>query len=311
MWVFQEIVLAKEAVVHCGELHAPWSTFRWLDVVSSKHVLWLTAQLEHPWILELRRAVVRIAHFCISPLEARHINNVVHPTRHLLCQDPRDKLYALRGVCEALTGIIKVDYSVPVRDVFTAFAKRQILQDGNLSTLLTAGIWSPLNGDGINLPSWVTDLRGMGGVDIRYLAGNHINSFDANGSAFSLYNAFYPVKHNDFLEDGGSSILSIHATLFDRIESHRPLQGILHLDTERRELVRSICFFIDDGAFSTWRLRQLFECLIFGDKTTLLQHPPAEWRIHERARRLVLGYHLMEEARLCNTDLLHLTIWSI
>lgn len=338
MWVFQEIVLAREAVVHCGQLHAPWSTFRWLDAVSSKHVLWLPAQIERPWILELRRALFRIAHFCISPLEARHINNVVHPTRHLLCQDPRDKLYALRGVCEALKGIVKVDYSVPVRDVFKAFAQRQILQDGNLSTLLTAGIWNPLNGNDINLPSWVPDLRGMGGVDIRYLAGNHTSSFDANGSTFSLYNAFYPIKHNDFLEDDGSSILSIHATLFDCIEGHRPLQGILHSDTGRRELFKTFCFSIDDGTFSIWRLRQIFECLIFGDKRTLLQHPPAERHIHERARRLVLGYYqdlcqlfgpdpvfgkffelfecctsasegcrpLKEEARLCNKNSLHL-----
>ncbi|KAH8763092.1 hypothetical protein F5883DRAFT_113116 [Diaporthe sp. PMI_573] len=136
MWVFQEIVLAKGAVVHCGRLQAPWSTLRWLDVVSSRHVPWLSAQTEHPWIFEFRKALFRIAHFCISPGEARHINNVLHPTRNLQCQDPRDKLYALHGVCEALKGIVEVDYSVPVRDVFTAFAKNQILQERNLSPLL-------------------------------------------------------------------------------------------------------------------------------------------------------------------------------
>lgn len=338
MWVFQEIVLAREAVVHCGELNAPWSAFRWLDVVSSKHALWLAAQIEHPWIFDLRKALFRIAHFCVSPLEARHINNVIHPTRHLLCQDARDKLYALRGVCKALTGIVKVDYSVPVRDVFTAFAKKQILQDGNLSTLLTAGLWNPLNGDDINLPSWVPDFRGMGGVDIRYLAGNHI-SFDVSGSAFSLYNASHPVNHNDFFENCGNiSDLRIHATLFDCIQSHRTLQGILQSDKDRRELIKTFCFFTDDGTFSIWRLRQLFESLIFGDKKTLLQHPPISRRFHERARRLVLGYYqdlcqlfgpdpafaeflellecctsesescrpLKEEVRLCDPDLLHL-----
>lgn len=338
MWVFQEIVLAKEAVVHCGELQAPWSNLRWLDVVSSKHRLWRAAQIEKKWILDFRKALFRIAHFCISPDEARYINNVLHPTRHLQCQDPRDKLYALIGVCEALTGLVEVDYSFPVREVFTSFAKNKILQDGDLSVLLTAGLWSPLNGDDINLPSWVPDLRGMGGVDIRYLAGNHINSFDANGSALSIYDIFYPVKHGDFLEDGTSSILTIQATLFDCIQSQRPLQGIITSDSDRRDLVNNFCYFTDDGAFSVWRLRQLFGSLIFGDRTTILQHPPAEWHIQERAIRLVLGYHqdlcqlfgpdpafaellelfecctsesqgckpLKEEARLCNPGLLHL-----
>lgn len=95
MWVFQEIVLAREAVVHCGKLQAPWSELRWLDAVSSQHKLWREAQIEQPWVLQFRKALFRIAHFCISPDEARQVNNVLHPTRHLQCQDPRDKLYAL------------------------------------------------------------------------------------------------------------------------------------------------------------------------------------------------------------------------
>lgn len=334
MWVFQEIVLAKEAVVHCGKLQAPWSSFRWLDAVSSKHVLWLGAQIEHPWILEFRRALFRIAHLCISPEEARHINNVLHPTRHLQCQDPRDKLYALRGVCEPLTGIVRVDYASPVREVLTAFAQSQILRDANLSTLLTAGLWSPLNGVDINLPSWVPDLRGMGNVDIRYLAGTYTNSFDADGGAAAGFDTFYPSTPDDFSENDGNRILNIHATLFDYIQSHTSLQGISESDISRKELIKSFCCSTDGGGFSMLRLRQLFEGLIFSDKTTLIRGPVTEPQ-QERARRLVLGFHedlfqlfgpdpvfvqflaffdhssqdshhsLQEEARLCDPDLLH------
>lgn len=117
MWVFQEIILAKDAIVHCGKLRAPWSAFKRLDLVSSRHILWLRAQIQYPWIAEFRKASFRIAHFCITPDQARHLNNVIHPTRHLQCEDPRDKLYALRGVCEPLAEMVQVDYLIPVRSL--------------------------------------------------------------------------------------------------------------------------------------------------------------------------------------------------
>lgn len=334
MWVFQEIVLAKEAIVHCGELQAPWSSFTRLDAVSSKHILWLGAQIEHSWVLEFRKALFRIAHFCISPEEARYINNVLHPTRHLQCQDPRDKLYALRGVCEPLTGIVRVNYATPVREVFTVFAQNQILRDANLSTLLTAGLWSPHNGTDINLPSWVPDLRGIGNVDMRYLSASYTNSFDADGGAAACFDTFYPSTADDFSENDGRSILNIHSTLFDYIQGHALLQGISKSEISRKQLIKSFCCPADGGGFSMSRLRQLFEGLIFSDKTTLIRGPVTEPQ-QERARRLVLGFHedlcqlfgpdqvfvqfleyfehsaadprqsLKEEARLCDPDLLH------
>lgn len=336
MWVFQEIVLAKEAVVHCGKLQAPWSNFRWLDVVSSKHTLWLTAQVEYPWIFEFRKALFTIAHFCVTSAEASHVNNVLHPTRHLRCQDPRDKLYALRGVCEAMTRTVKVNYSAPVRDVFTTFARNQILADVNLSSLLTAGLWSPLNGDDINLPSWAPDLRGMGGVDIRYLAGHQTNYFNADGGTNSRHRLSTPVNRRSFLEKDGFSILSIQAILFDYIQCCTPLQGMAHSATDRKELINSFCLLDVDDMSSMKRLRQLFEGLIFGDKSTLMTNTSTERHIEERARRLVLGFYedlcqlfgpkpvftdfletfecitphgfkpLQEEVQLCDVDVLHL-----
>lgn len=289
MWVFQEIVLAREAVVHCGKQQFPWSNLRWLDSVSSRHKLWHTAQIEQPWIFEFRKALFRIAHFCISRDEAHNVNSVLHPTRHLRCQDPRDKLYALIGVCDSLKWVVKVDYSVPVRDVFTAFAQQQILQDGDLSTLLTAGLWSPLNGDDINIPSWVPDLRGTDEIDMRYMAGNHMNSFDADGGRCSFYDEHFPIQYDDFVEYDGNSIVNVHAIPFDMIRIHRPLNGIANSELERKDLIKAFCLLPDGGSFSTERLRQLFEGLIFRDRTTLTRHIASHTQ--ERARKLVLGFH--------------------
>lgn len=291
MWVFQEIVLAKKAVVHCGKLQAPWSNFTWIDDVSSNHALWLSAQVERPWIFEFRRALLTIVHFCVSSAEACHINNVLHPTRHLLCQDPRDKLYALRGVCEAVTSMVQVDYSMPIREVFTAFARKQLLADRNLSSMLTAGLWTPFNGDDINLPSWVPDLRGMGEVDIRYLAGSYMNFFDADGGLLSLTSVLYPVRDESFLESDAKSIFNVHVMLFDFIQNQRPLQGFSSSKLHRKELIEHFCLLTEDGKFSIGRLHQLFEGIIFGDKTTLMRCTLTEPRIQERASRLVLGFY--------------------
>lgn len=338
MWVFQEIVLAKEAVVHCGKQQVPWPSLRWLDIVSSRHELWHTAQIGKPWILEFRKALFNISRFGISRNEAHHINSVLQATRHLRCQDPRDKLYALLGVCDALRWIVKVDYSVPVREVFTAFAQQQLVQDGHLSALLTAGLWSSLNGNDINLPSWVPDLRGTGDVDMRYMAASHMNSFDADGGQFAWYDAIFPIQHDDFLEYDGNSIFNAHAILFDLIQSHKPIRGITNSELDRKELIEAFCLSSEDGRFLMGRLRQLFEGLTFRAKTTLTHYNPSKQHTQERARQLIIGFYedlcqlfgpepvftellgsfdsrnpnsqghkpLQEEVQLCDPDQLHL-----
>lgn len=291
MWVFQEIVLAKEAVVHCGKLQAPWSNFTRLDDVSSEHHFWRRDQAERPWIFEFRKAIFTIAHFCVSSDEACHINNVLHSTRHLLCQDPRDKLYALRGVCGAVAKLVQVDYSMSTREVFTAFARNQLLEYRNLSSMLTAGLWTPLNGDDINLPSWAPDLRGMGEVDIRYLAGSYMDPFKADGGLSSSTSVPYSFRDENFLESDGKSIFNVQAMLFDFIQSHRPLEGFADSKLHRKKVIEHLCLLTEDGKFSMDRLHQLFEGVIFGDRETLMRPNPVERRIHVRAGRLVLGFY--------------------
>lgn len=98
-------------------------------------------------------------------VDARDMTNVLQPTRNLKATDPRDKLFALLGVCN--TGLFpSPDYSKPVRDVYIDFTRALIGHDHDLSILLTAGPWNPENGNNIGLPSWTPDYRGMNGIDI-------------------------------------------------------------------------------------------------------------------------------------------------
>ncbi|KAK8128885.1 hypothetical protein PG984_009993 [Apiospora sp. TS-2023a] len=178
MWMFQEIVLSREAVVHCGPSKISWGSLKELDNISGDPKIWFEAQVRCDWILELRRALFDISHFFVGKDEARHFNNIIQPTRHLQCTDPRDKLFSLMGVCDTIS--VRADYSWPIRDVYTDFTRQILETDYDMSTLLTAGRWHPENGLQLNLPSWVPDYRGTHGVDIRYLAASHLRHFSAS-----------------------------------------------------------------------------------------------------------------------------------
>lgn len=70
--------------------------------------------------------------------------------------------------------------------------------DRDLSALVTAGLWNPAYGGDIDLPSWVPDLRGVQGVDMRYLAGNFLEHFNAGDSFEADFR---------FLDQNGRSVL--------------------------------------------------------------------------------------------------------
>ncbi|KAK8052397.1 hypothetical protein PG993_003782 [Apiospora rasikravindrae] len=173
MWMFQEIVLAKKAVVHCGPHNISWENMRELDKISGNPEVWFQAQVSCDWVMELRRALFDIAHFFVSKAEAQDFRNVLEPTRRLQCTDPRDKLFALIGVCNNIA--TRADYSRSVRDIYTDFTRLHLLTSYDLSPLLTAE-----NGPQLDLPSWVPDYRGTYGVDIRYLAASHLAHFNAS-----------------------------------------------------------------------------------------------------------------------------------
>lgn len=142
MWVFQEIVLSQSAMVYCGNLSARWDVFRRLDRISGSPSLWPGLEIRSGWILALRRAFFGIAQFCIEKEEAVDMKNVLQPTRNLQASDPRDKLYALLGVCDSAS-FPTPNYSKTATEVYVDFTRSFISHNNDLSILLTAGPWNP------------------------------------------------------------------------------------------------------------------------------------------------------------------------
>ncbi|KUI53464.1 Heterokaryon incompatibility protein 6, OR allele [Cytospora mali] len=271
MWMYQEVILAQSAVVHCGSYEVSWSHLKWLDSVMGNGRLWLKLQVDKTWVAEFRDAIMKITPFEFDKQAAQDVNAVLFPTRRLQAQDPRDKIYALLGVCHALAQRVKVDYSTPTRDVYTAFAKSQIESEKRFYTSLSSGLWDPANGEDLDLPSWVPDLRGSAGFDSRYIRGDYLNSVsaDLNGAASFA-----------FSEKDGFSILEVQGLLFDTVQTRADYA--VDDEQKRKAMVDRFCLTADSKDLSVSKLRGLFQAIVFEDSKSL--------RDEGRMKRLILGF---------------------
>jgi hypothetical protein len=92
--------------------------------------------------------------------DTQNVLTILHNTQNTKCSDPRDRLYAIKGIVEDNEDI-EIDYSTPVQHVYHNWAARRIKRTNSLD-ILTACADSSRGGD---LPSWVPDLRRPFGQD--------------------------------------------------------------------------------------------------------------------------------------------------
>ncbi|KAH7092966.1 heterokaryon incompatibility protein-domain-containing protein [Paraphoma chrysanthemicola] len=166
-WVLQELCVAPAAVLVSGECIMPWSrvmkarltivqhcmSTRRIEIPEKENIpeimMKLLTSTEPAWSMELciRRFLNRRASGKYPSL----LSNLIH-LRRTLSKDPRDKVYAAFGISEP-NERTEVDYSLPVRDVYAAIARRCIGVLGALNILAYCKF--PPSVD--ELPSWVPD----------------------------------------------------------------------------------------------------------------------------------------------------------
>jgi len=78
--------------------------------------------------------------------------------------DPRDRLYALVGLCKELSGF-EISYTKSADEVFQDFTTRYLRASGNLELLQLCGVNTP-NGRG--LPSWVPNYGNLNHAILNY-----------------------------------------------------------------------------------------------------------------------------------------------
>ncbi|KAK7955801.1 HET-domain-containing protein [Apiospora aurea] len=297
MWMFQEIVLAKKAVVHCGPYNISWENMRELDKISGDPEVRFQAQVSCDWILELRRALFDLAHFFVSEAEAQDFRNVLEPTRRLQCTNPRDKLFALIGVCNNIP--IRADYSRSVRDIYTDFTRQHLLAGYDMSPLLTAGLWNLGNGPQLDLPSWVPDYRGTHGVDIRYLAASHLAHFNASlkiKRSIGFPSRFKSPNPNEDNPGGAVGpppyMLATRGVIIDTVRAVTTLKNVQNSPQGLLRLVEPNGLDPRSPSGEEDHAQVLFRTMIFDDKTL---HTPGSWTLEchtgsERYIRLAMGF---------------------
>lgn len=88
-------------------------------------------------------------------------------TANFASTDPRDKLYALAGVCHPLPGV-EISYTKPTADVFRDFTKAMISHHNDLEILQLAGLNHDPHLNPHNLPSWVPNFVNLKSPALQY-----------------------------------------------------------------------------------------------------------------------------------------------
>jgi len=159
VWCLQELVLAQEAMLLCGDKEMTWGDFSFamgsLSGVERKTtglstVPYFTLEMYH----KLRSPIHQsLAMSRWAP--EKSLYQVLIRIRHLNSGDPRDKLYGLFGYLTRLgvQGLPHVDYNIEISQLYTDFTRFTILHDRSLKIL------TDLDGmeNSYEIPSWTLD----------------------------------------------------------------------------------------------------------------------------------------------------------
>jgi hypothetical protein len=162
LWIVQEVVLARRAQLHCGQLKLKWGTFASaLACIEAALAIYHT-KLASPEGFESARNIIDInQHYGdineIQPSlianKYEHFGIYMHKARKQKCSDDRDRVFALSGLKPFYYDIIAakdrdehsfqtidVDYEKPAFLVFREWAF-DIMDTGDFNFILDAGIW--------------------------------------------------------------------------------------------------------------------------------------------------------------------------
>lgn len=134
-WIVQEVVLAREVILHCGASSIPWNIFEQaiMELLENDPGVF---KEEHRTTM---RTMMRMRHADAGAKRQLPLDTLTEFST-FLCANPRDRLYALYGVIQHwFTGakdrnvhpIGEVDYTLSTEEVYTNFAILMIQRGRN------------------------------------------------------------------------------------------------------------------------------------------------------------------------------------
>jgi hypothetical protein len=214
IWTLPEIVLARTAILVCGSRSCQW------DDYILAYAAWRGVRV--PKVLailgEERRKMLRCPRYdagttAMALRHARHrgqredLYSLICRTGAFQCTESQDRVYALLGLSEGQEADIQVDYAKKIPEVYADLV-RALAQDGNLSTLVHAGIGIRTPGIMAEQPSWIPDL------------GNMSTTVDPE-SGFAA-GAREDPRDTFTFDSNVLSVQGVIVTTIDQVEKHEP-----------------------------------------------------------------------------------------
>jgi hypothetical protein len=278
VWVFQELVLAKEAILACGQKQLPWrliSAFTVLTYVYTSFwvqagdpgdsILHVKSHLLFPFLLFRDYGIETDVSGVLSPLLGKSAVELMEVTSHMKSTDDRDKVFAILGLLPREKQLILPDYTLSARDTYVKFAGR-ITQTthGSTSTLQVlsmAGLGRRRIDSPLDLPTWVPDWRGGKDSNIYMMLGSNV-----------LYEASLGLSPLPRISADGS-VLTAPGLLFDAVREVVTPDGTNSIDFERWDSI-----FFPDGApdypNGTSNLEALFRTITCDLDNNCFRHSP-------------------------------------
>ncbi|KAH9208817.1 heterokaryon incompatibility protein-domain-containing protein [Leptodontidium sp. 2 PMI_412] len=157
LWVIQELIMAKNALVVCGRMKIWWAALSGAASAIGRYT-GTAGDLpveRYPFIYRMGHDYVKYAG--LVGISRRDLISIIHATRYSRVTDPRDRLFAIRGLVERPEEAdFDVDYSKECHVIFRDWARSYIERTRKLQ-VLNACLGNQSRDE--NLPSWVPDLR--------------------------------------------------------------------------------------------------------------------------------------------------------
>ena len=154
MWTYQEVVLSRICIVHCGSYSMSWS-----DLSDSCKAI--TYGGYNVYIDEINH---RVSDIQVQRLRSREgksttFRSLLERNRFRNATEPRDMVYALRGIVDqSVAEVITVAYSSSLADVYAYAVKACIIKEEAL-TVLGSVEYRRSEESRTEMPSWVPDWR--------------------------------------------------------------------------------------------------------------------------------------------------------
>ena len=150
LWIWQEVRLAREAYLFCGNEGLPWESFR--RAMVNLYIASAPAEFAH--LIRRCYNIISYRDYVAGALDA--LDSMLEFASSTSCSDPRDKIFAILNLAqESETRGLDPDYSKPVEAVFQDLVLHYAFNLQSLKILTQCELRDDTGG--IKLPTWVPD----------------------------------------------------------------------------------------------------------------------------------------------------------